>query len=346
MDMEFSRLERIVGIFVILVSMLLMATLVVIGRGKDWFENYITYTTSFKESYNLQENAAVKLFKADIGEVRHITLEKDRVRVRLAILEKYASRIRQDAVAVVESPTLIGSEYVSIIPGSPQAPLIPEQGEIPSREKRSLDDILTEFEVEKTAKLVVAAIQDMTTLLGNLRNPEGPLQASLQNIERTSANIEQIVADLKEGRGPMGTLLKSENLLQQVLSNIEQLGAVLDNINRAAVKAPKAMDLVNENLKTYNAVGQSLQSRVDQARAALITIQKSTDALQVILDNIKQGSTQVPRITTSFRDGVDEIRVGVEEINRVVTSMQRSPLIRGNLPPDPELQATDAQARP
>ena len=148
MDMEFSRIERLVGVFVIGVSMLLLATLVIIGRGKDWFETYITYYTTFNESYNLQENAAVKLFKTDIGTVKKITLEKNRVRVKLVILEKYASRIRQDALAVVESPTLIGSEYISIIPGSAQAPLIPEQGEISSREKRSLTDIFADFEVD------------------------------------------------------------------------------------------------------------------------------------------------------------------------------------------------------
>ncbi len=346
MDMEFSRLERMVGIFVIGVSMLLMATLVIIGRGKDWFETYITYTTTFNESYNLQENAAVKLFKADIGKVKHISLERDRVRVKLAILQKYASRIRQDAVAVVESPTLIGSEYVSIIPGSPQSPLIPEQGEIPSRDKRSIDDILTEFEVEKTAKMVVAAIQDFSSIAASLSSPDGPLRNSLRNIEKTSQHAEQIVADLKEGRGPMGTMLKSEDLLKQILYNIEQLGKVLDNINRAAAKAPGTMDLVKENLETYKNVGQAALSRLDQVRGSLNDIQASTADLRIILKNIKQGSTNVPKISSTFKDGIEEIRMGVEEINRVVDSMQKSVLIRGNLPPDPALQQTDALARP
>ena len=136
MDMEFSKLERMVGIFVIGVSMLLMATLVIIGRGKDWFETYITYTTSFNESYNLQENAAVKLFKADIGKIKHISLERDRVRVKLVDPAKicFANTTgRRGRGGKV--PTFIGSEYISIIPGSAQAPLIAEQGEIPSQEK-------------------------------------------------------------------------------------------------------------------------------------------------------------------------------------------------------------------
>ena len=168
------------------VLMMLMATLVIIGRGKDWFETYIPYFTTFNESYNLQSDAAVKLFKADIGKVRQIILEKNRVRVKLVILEKYASRIREDTIAVVESPTLIGSEYISITPGSADSPIIPAGGEIPSREKRSLTDVLTDFDIEKTATLVIKTIQDLSRLTEALSAPDGPLLMSIKNIESIS----------------------------------------------------------------------------------------------------------------------------------------------------------------
>lgn len=346
MEMAFSRLERLVGIFIIGVSLLLLSTLVIIGRGKDWFETYITYYTTFNESYNLQENAAVKLFKADIGKVKRITLEKDRVRVKLVIQAQYASRIRQDAVAVVESPTLIGSEYISIIPGSAQSPLIPEQGDIPSREKRSINDILADFEVEKTARMVVKAIQDISEVAQYLSDPQGPLRASLDNIRKTSGHVEQIAGDLRAGKGPMGTVLKSDDLLKQILHNIERMGAILDSINAATAKAPETMDMVQENLTVYRDAGQLAASRVEQAGRILEQIRASAADLQIILKNIKAGSTNVPRISTSFRDGVDEIRDGVEEINRVVDSLQKNVFIRSNLPPEPALRTTDADARP
>lgn len=346
MEMEFSRLERLVGIFIIGVSALLLSTLVIIGRGKDWFETYITYYTTFNESYNLQENAAVKLFKTDIGIVKKITLENDRVRVRLVIQERYASRIRQDAVAVVESPTLIGSEYVSIIPGSAQSPLIPEQGEIPSREKRPITDIFAEIEVEKTAQMVIKAIQDLSEVAQYLGDPQGPLRTSLDNFQKTSGHVEKIARDLREGKGPMGTVLKSDDLLKQILHNVERMGAILDSIHAATAQAPDAMELVKDNLTVFRDTGEMLSSRVDQAGKILEQIQSSAADLQVILENVKAGSTQVPRISTSFRDGVEEIREGVEQINRVVDSLQQSVLIRSNLPPEPVPKTTDAQARP
>ena len=122
METRYTSAEKSVGLFVIGITLLLLTTVVILGRGKDWFADEVTFYTSFKESYNLQVNAAVKLFKADIGKVKRISLGEDNVNVQLAILAKYASRIRQDSVAVVDSPTLIGSEYISIVPGAPNSP--------------------------------------------------------------------------------------------------------------------------------------------------------------------------------------------------------------------------------
>lgn len=346
MEMEFSRLEKVVGTFIVGVILLLMATLVIIGRGKDWFETYITYYTTFKESYNLQEDAAVKLFKADIGKVSKIALEEDHVRVKMAILERYASRIRDDAIAVVESPTFIGSEYISIIPGSADAPLIPAGGEVASREKRSIEDILTEFEVEKTAKLVVKAVQDISGVAQKLSDAQGPFWTSLDNINRISGHIEQITADLDAGKGPMGALLKSEALLQTIMNNLDHMEDILDSFNVAAAKAPHTMTLVQENLVTYRDTGALIKERVDEVQQVLHQIQSATDSLQVVIDNIKTGSYHVPRIATTFKDGIEEIREGVVEINRVVDSLQENMFIQSNLPPVPSAGHTDAGARP
>jgi phospholipid/cholesterol/gamma-HCH transport system substrate-binding protein len=305
---------------------------VIIGRGKDWFETYITYYTTFGESYNLQENAAVKLFRTDIGKVVKITLEKNHVQVKLAILEKYASRIRQNAVAVVESPTLIGSEYIAIVPGSTDAPAIEPEGEIASKEKRSITDILTEFEVEKTALLVVKAIQDITQVTARLGDPKGPLIASLENIEKVSANVQKITTDLEAGKGPMGLLLKSEDVLQRLVVSIERMSQILASIQATTDQAPQTMALVQANLS-------ALQGNMDEANRILIE-------LKAITADLKAGSRNIPQISTTFKEGIQEVRQGVEQTNRVVEALQNSYLIRGNLPPEPIPAKTDAGARP
>jgi phospholipid/cholesterol/gamma-HCH transport system substrate-binding protein len=345
MELQFSRIEKIVGAFVIGTAVLMLTTVVLIGRGQDWFEIYIPFYTTFNESYNLQVNTAVKLFKADIGKVKRIDLEENKVRVQVAILEKYRSRIRTDAVAVVESPTLIGSEYISIIPGSPDTELIPANGEIPSKAKRSISDILAEFEVEKTAKMVIDAVQSLSDLARDLKDPQGPLIKSLDNINRTTANIEAITGDIRKGKGSAGEILRSRAISDAIIVNLEKIAQILNHVDRTTAKAPRVMDRVEENLTTLQRAEEGVVEGIGSAQEILEQIGTAMADIKTILDNMKTGSEDVPHITQSTKDGIREIRRGVENIDMVVKSLQKNYLIRSNLPPDPVVQGTDAGLR-
>ena len=346
METSYTRAEKSVGTFVIAIAVLLLTTVVMLGRGKDWFAEEVTYYTTFKESYNLQVNASVKLFKADIGKVKQISIGEDHVNVQLAILAKYASRIRSDAVAVVDSPTLIGSEYISIIPGSPDAPRIPAGGTIPSMEKKSLADLLKEFEVEKTALETVRMIQDLAEMVAVLKKPDGPLLSTLANIEKTAVHVERITADIEQGRGTLGALVTSRELIDGVLSNLEKVNGLLDDIQATSVKGPAIMDQVSGNLATLQTAGDGVVAGVETLKTILQDTQRSMVTVQSILENLKAGSRDIPHVTDTAREGIREIREGVRNIDRVVQSLQRNILIRSNLPDEPAAMDSDAGIRP
>ena len=346
MQTSYSSAEKSVGLFVIGITLLSLTTVVILGRGKDWFADEVTFYTSFKESYNLQVNAAVKLFKADIGKVKRISLGEDNVNVQLAILTKYASRIRQDAVAVVDSPTLIGSEYISIVPGAPNTPKIPVGGMIPSIEKKSIADIFKEFEVEKTAMLAVRTIQEIADLMILIREPHGPLMTTLANIEKTSTHLVQITGSIGQGQGSLGSLVASRELVDGVLSNLEKVNGLLDDMRATSTRGPVIMDQVSDNLSTIQTAGTGVVENVQALKGILEEARGSLETIQVILENLKQGSQDIPRVTITAREGIREIREGVADIDRVVQSLQRNIIIRSNLPDEPLSMDTDAGIRP
>jgi phospholipid/cholesterol/gamma-HCH transport system substrate-binding protein len=338
MDIAFSRIEKLVGLFVVGITILLVFTIVMVGRGKDWFADYVTYHTVFDESYNLQTNAAVKLYKADIGRVREITVMEDKVRIKLAILAKYRSRIRTDTVAVVESPTLIGSEYISIVPGSNTTQLLEKNAEIPSRARKSLSDIMDEFEIEETARKLVEALQDLAELAIFLKDPQGPLISTLNNVNAITGDVAAITAGIEAGRGTLGELVASRALMAKVDDRLAQLDKILADLRQASAQTPAAMELVNRNLTQLETAGQALTAGVEEIRSAVST-------LQISLDNIAAGSGDLPEITRTFRIGIQEIRDGVADIDTVVQSLQKNILIRGNLPEVPTPQVPDAGLR-
>ena len=317
MEISFDAKEKIVGTFMVIMVILLLTVVVMIGRGKDWFKTYVTYYTVFDEAYNLGENARVKLFKADIGKVESVRLEGNKVKVELAIFEDHATRFKMDSVATVESPTFIGSEYVSIKPGSAGALPIPENGTIPSKAKKSLADFLTEFEIEKTAKMIIKSLQNISAIVTDLRDPEGPLYTSLDSLAKTLVHLEEVIHEIKDGTGSVDGLIQSEGLIERIYEELNNVNRILGNLEDATAKTP---DIMNE-------------------------VKKSMDMVNQILTNIEKGSHDVPAVTKTTTHGIREIRDGVEEIDKVVQSVQKSFLIKPNLPPEPKGEDIDTGLR-
>ena len=317
MELKFTKREKTVGIFMFAIAIVLLATIVAIGRGKDWFRTYVPYHAIFTENYNLSENAAVKMSKADIGKVRRISLYGNKVKVDIDILSDYASRIRADSIATVESPTFIGSEYISIKAGSPEAQPIPPDGEIPSQAKKSIDDIMAEFQIAETAKKVVKAVADLSEIASELRDPEGPLFAALESTKQILAHIETVTRDVKDGKGPVGDVLRSEAMLKSIRKDVENVEQILGHVKKTTEQAPQMM----EDLK-----------------AGVQDIKK-------IIANIEKGSEDVPEVTRTTKRGISEIREGVKNIDDVVQAIQKSPLIKSNLPPEEKGKPVDAGLR-
>ncbi len=344
MEITYSRKEKIVGLFFICIGLLLLSTVIVLGRGKNWFADHNIYYTIFDESYNLKVGADVKLFKTDIGNVKAISVE-EKVRIKLVILKKYESRIREDTVVTVESPTFVGSEYISIIPGSPEAPLLPKEGEIQSKAKKSINDILAEFEVEKTAKKFVHAIRDIADFTQMLKDPQGPFFASLENINQATQHIENITAGIDTGEGTIGNLLTSTQLLDVILNRLEKVGDILADISEASAKTPAAVDQVQSSLVDVKEITHGVTASVTVLQNILVELEKNLPTIAAILQNAEKGSRDVPEITTSVTRIIQEARDEIENVDKVIQSLQNNFLIKPNLPPEPVGENTDAGLR-
>lgn len=346
MDLDFSSKEKIVGTFTICIIILVLTTVTIIGRGKDWFRTSVVLYATFNDSYNLKENAAVKMYSTDIGMVKDITITGEKVKLTLKIFKDFAPRIKTDAIASVESPTLIGDEYVSIKPGSHDSLPLPENSEMSTVAKKSIADILEEFEVEKTAKMVVSAIQGISETAQQLRAPDGPLMVSLNNIERTTTNLEKLTDSLQAGEGTAGSILQSRELIEALLARIDKLGEILDNLSRATEKTPQTVELVNTNLESLKRFSAKASGSFLRLENILREVDVSIQSIKTILANLEEGSHDIPAILKSARHGIDEIRDSVEDADKIIQSIQKNPLIRGNLPPVPEARSTDAGLRP
>ncbi len=318
MRLQYSTMERMTGAFILLTLIVFLFTVAVVGRGKNWFRKHVVYYTAFEEGYNLVSGSRVKLLGTDIGSVTDVLLTKsNKVKVKVKVLAEYASRIRANSVATVESPTVIGSEYINIRPGTSKAAVIPPEGLIPTKEKKKFTEYLEQYEIGAKLEYISKILEDLAQITHQLKDPKGPFFG-------TFSNLQQITGTVEAGEGSLGRLIKSDELYEHMDTFVATLQETADHLVRAGVNIEKG----SEHLEKAT---REAPEMVDKTQELLDRLLK----VQVILEKVM---TEVPEISAQAREGM-------QEVNRILDSVKENFLIRPNLPPPPDSETHGLEIR-
>jgi len=318
MRLQYSTMERMTGAFILLTLIVFLFTVAVVGRGKNWFRKHVVYYTTFEEGYNLVSGSRVKLLGTDIGSVTDVLLTKDnKVKVKFRVLTEYSSRIRANSVATVESPTVIGSEYINIRPGTSKAAVIPPEGLIPSKEKKKLTEYLEQYEIGEKLEHLGKILEDLAQITDKLKVPKGPFLGTFSNLQEVTGTVES-------GEGSLGRLIKSDELYEHMDTFVGTLQETADKLVRAGAS-------IEEGSAHLEKAAREAPEMVDKTQELLDRLLK----VQVILEKVM---TEVPEISAQAREGM-------EEVNRILDSVKENFLIRPNLPPPPESETHGLEIR-
>ena len=315
MQVSFSTMEKVVGVFMLLIFFMFVGSAILVGQGQKWFRRHVEYYSVYKEGYNLAPGAKVRLLRTDIGQVTRIELtERNRVRVTFRVLEDYASRIRTDSKAAIESPTIIGDEYVNILLGSKDAPLIPPGGEIPSKEQKKLSDYLEELDLEHKLLLVEEILEHVEAITDDLEDPEGGLFGTLDQVKRIAGGVA-------EGEGSLGRIIRKDELYDQIMAELKAVDGILAAVRKAAGH-------------TAGATG-AVESRVPEI----------LDRIQDILGQLQKTSLELEKAMKDVPEISQQARQGMRDVNEILESVKKNFLIRGNLPAQPVPESHGVQVR-
>ncbi|MDO9463566.1 MAG: MlaD family protein [Deltaproteobacteria bacterium] len=281
MEMKFSTMEKMVGAFLILSVIVVTGSVIVIGRGKAWFRDYAVYNIIFNEGYNLKEGATVKLFNTDVGYVTSLEITpQNKVGVTIKILKEHSKLIRQDSVALVDSPTFIGSEYISISAGSPGSLLIPEEGIIPSKRKKSLGDYAEEFHIDEKFNALTRILYDHEETINQLKDPEGPLLGTLWD-------LRSITDDIKRGQG-LGNILVKNDLYERLDRQMAHLEVILANAEKTSQGVEQAARVLPEAMQEMRNILQDIKTASRDAPAIARGARENLQKLDQILESAKR----------------------------------------------------------
>jgi len=301
MEEGFSRKEQLAGGFLLVLIIFTVVTLLVIAQGKGWFQAQNTYRIKFRQGYNLHQGSLVKMFNAEIGKVALLsiiqTTERPQVEVTIKVNQEYANLIRQDSVAEVVSPTLIGSEYVEISPGTSGYPRIETHGDIPSRERKSITEHLADLASEENIQKVKVMLGHLSQFSEDLRNDEKVLLAALKH-------IDEVFLNLTEGKGTLGMLVMQKDLYSR-------MNQALSNMDKFMVEAK--ILLVDLKPTTQN-LGVFTKS-----------ISQEMEPLKAIMANIKASSEELP-------DFMEAATSTARSAKETIDAIKANPLIRWTAP--------------
>ena len=280
MRLQYSTMERMTGAFILLTLLIFLFTVAVVGRGKNWFRKHVVFYTTFEEGYNLVSGSRVKLLGTDVGSVVEVALsESNQARVKIRVLADYAPRIRSNSVATVESPTVIGSEYINISPGTSNAAPIPPEGEIPTKEKKKLMEYLEEYEVGE----------------------------KLENIGKILEDLAKITGTVEAGEGSLGRLVKSDELHQQISDELDAIGRFVATLQETADHLARAGAKIEEGSVHAEKATREAPEMVDK-------VQELLDRLLRVSALMEKAMVEVPEISTRAREGMREVNLILESV--------------------------------
>ena len=141
--MEKTKLEMVVGVFV-LVSLLCLAYLSVkLGKLELIGGGVYEVEAQFNSASGLKPGSAIEIAGVEVGRVRGITLNQDRAMVKLAVNDTI--KLYTDTIASIKTRGIIGEKFLALSPGGGGDPLKPGDTIRDTESGLDLEELVSQF---------------------------------------------------------------------------------------------------------------------------------------------------------------------------------------------------------
>ncbi len=230
------------GLLVIAAALVLMAGLFLIGQQNRLFSRKNRYVFTSTNVGGLNQGNPVHLNGVTVGLVERITLPADvheqLLTVRISIERQYEERIREDSKARIRTLGLLGDKYVEVTSGSPQAPMIPPGGTIPTASDTDVDKLIASggdvvdnmVRISYSLSRILERVDRGEGLVGQLTT--GGSGKIADRLDATLASLQRMADEIEHGKGALGRLVSDQKLGGELASAVERLESMLAQADR------------------------------------------------------------------------------------------------------------------
>jgi phospholipid/cholesterol/gamma-HCH transport system substrate-binding protein len=269
--------DLLAGLFLLTGIGLFFLSIFVLGKERNLFGVFVPYNAFYSDVRGLNVGAPVRLGGIAVGRVAGIGLPEDindaRVMVALEVQEQFATRIRTDSTATIETQGLLGDKFINIS-GAGTGTQLPAAGTLASRESADLNNIIRKVEaLADNATAGLQSVTDLTKALDPKRISE--IVESVRKITHDlssspiGSDLAEVIREIRTGNGLLHTLIfepSDGRKIQESIAAFTRVANNLDQITGALSKGSGTLGALLLDSKVYD----NLVEVTDDAKRSVV----------------------------------------------------------------------------
>ena len=277
MSRNLSRTQAVsLGLLVLVTLALGGSALLVLNDRAGWGGGSIRVLVGFPDVGGVDVGTRVRIQGIDAGEIEAIVPPEypgEPVKLQLRIAGKYRHLVRDDAKVQIASDGLLAGKIIRIVPGSTQANLVEDYGELKAdvqpdalegiaQAATKLNNLLTEVD-----GAMQAFRKDKRNVTQDLVNATKKLNSVLTKADATLDSIDR-------GEGTLGKLVKDEALYKELTVTLLEVKTAINEVRGGEGTLGKLV-------KTNEAYAEAMASLAD-VRRMVNSVKQNSDAIKAL----------------------------------------------------------------
>lgn len=302
------------GIFVIIISILLILGIYLIGNNKSLFGSNIVVHSSFGNAAGLQKGNNVRYSGITIGTVDNIQIINDStIQIDMRLQRDAREYVRKNAVVSIGVDGIVGSALININPGEGNASFIEEGDHLASTSLQGVEEIMNSFgqtslnlsalstEFLRTSKSInegegpVAALLSDSTFTNHLINTARNLELGTQMLITIENELKKSIDQINSQPNNLNRLLYDSTIMQSLKSVTEDLKehvsdnqlSAIDSIAASLQHTSRNLELISQNILQFS---NEMNADKNSLLYTLMSDSSSAANIQITLENLKTGS--------------------------------------------------------
>lgn len=303
MKIKFNKFERVAGMFVGFAIVAGFGTLATIAIKQSWFESRVSYYTEIEKAEGVFPGTKVKISGLKAGRVEEVSLEGDKVRVKLSVLKSFSSRIKKDSEITVSRPFIIGEKIFDITSGSEASPSLEAGSKIPTTHSFDLTELMDPRNIQPHIESLSKFSENMKYLLDAFTE------------ESRSKGLIQMFDDLRP-------LLKNANIASIEVKKISDQLVKDRNLETVLTNVAYTTSELNKEMDNMVLITRELPQITQNSAEVMKNLAVLTKHMNQLIPAITEIAPELPKASRRAIEAMDEAVV-------VLKALQKSFLLSG-----------------